>query len=139
MIYSCTFIYYALIVTGVPAIVPDIKFNQSTININETNVSLTLNWGEPFHNLDPILSYTVSCSGDANCPPDFTTTDATIRRYTIKNLTPKTKYTFSVVATNSIGSGKAYIQSYTTVGEIIIMYRCICMHRYSQNIVICHK
>ena len=71
-------------------------------------VTLTLSWGEPFNNLDPIVNYTVSCSGD-NCPSDFTTTDNTTRSYTITNLTPMTTYTFSVVATNSIGSGEASV------------------------------
>ena len=71
------------------------------------NVTLTLSWGEPFNNFDPIVNYTVSCSGDVTCPPNFTTTDNTTRSYTITNLTPMTNYTFSVVATNSIGSGEA--------------------------------
>ena len=68
---------------------------------------MTLSWGEPFNNLDPIMSYTVSCSGDVSCPPNFITTDNTTRSYTITNLTQMTNYTFSVVATNSIGSGEA--------------------------------
>ena len=95
--------------TGVPAIVPDVKVDSSTIKINGNKVTLTLSWGEPFHNLDLIVNYTVSCSGHVTCPPNFTTTDNTTRSYTITNynLIPKTNYTFSVVATNSIGSGKA--------------------------------
>ena len=70
---------------------------------NETFVKLRLSWGEPFNNLDPIVNYTVSCSG-VRCPPSFTTID---NRITITNLTTMTTYTFSVVATNSIGSGEA--------------------------------
>ena len=93
--------------TGVPAIVPDVKVDNSTIKINRNNVTLILSWGEPFNNLDPIVNYTVSCSGDNRCPPNFTTTDNTTRSYTITNLTPTTTYTFSVVATNFIGSGEA--------------------------------
>ena len=49
----------------------------------------------------------MSCSGVVTCPPNFTTTDNTTRSYTITNLTPMTTYIFSVVATNSIGSGEA--------------------------------
>ena len=71
------------------------------------NVTLTLSWREAFNNFDPIVNYTVSCSGDVTCPPNFTTTDNTTRNYTITNLTPMTNYTFSIVATNSIGSGEA--------------------------------
>ena len=76
--------------------------------------TFTLSWEEPFNNLDPIVSYTVSCSGDVTCPPNFTTTDNTARSYTITNLTPMTNYTFSVVATNSIGSGEAGVVMITT-------------------------
>ena len=85
------------------------------------NLTLTLSWEEPFNNLDPTVNYTVSCSGDVTCPSNFTTTDNTTRSYTITNLTPMTNnYTFSVVATNSIGSGEAGIVMITiaTPGKI---------------------
>ena len=90
------------------------------MNIDASNVTLTLSWREPFDNFDPIVNYTVSCSGDAICPPNFTTTDNTTRSYTITNLTTMTNYTFSVVATNSIGSGEAGVLEYTTSGKVII-------------------
>ena len=101
---------------GVPAIVPNVTIDNSTININGNNVTITLSWGEPFNNLDPIVNYTVSCSGDVTCPPNFTTTDNTTRSYTITNFTPKTHYTFSVVATNFVGSGEAGVVMITTPG-----------------------
>ena len=113
--------------------VPYVRANQTTINANERSVTLTLNWGEPFNNFDPILSYTLSCSGDVTCPPNFTTSDATTREYTIKGLTPMTKFTFSVVATNSIGNGEAGVQSYITAGEIMIILcisACACIDAY---------
>ena len=47
--------------TGVPGTVPDVKADNSTIKINRNNATLTLSWGEPFNNLDPIVNYTVSC------------------------------------------------------------------------------
>ena len=101
-----------LSIIGVPLIVP---------NVTISDVPYILSWGEPFNNLDPILSYTVSCSGDAGCPLDFTTTDITTRDYSITNLTPMTDYTFSVVATNSIGSGEAGVMTVSTPsGEKII-------------------
>ena len=90
--------------------VPDVT-SDGNINVNGNNVTLTLSWGEPFDNFDPIVNYTVSCSGDVTCPPNFTTTAT---RYTITNLTPMTNYTFSVVATNSIGSGEAGVMMITT-------------------------
>ena len=96
--------------------VPDITVDDNTININGNNVTLTLSWREPFNNLHPIVNYTVSCSGDVTCPPNFTTTDNTTRSYTITNLTTMTNYTFSVVATNSIGSGEAGVVMITTPG-----------------------
>ena len=95
--------------------VPGVTVDNSTINIIGNNVTLTLSWGEPFNNLNPIVNYTVSCSGDVICPLSFTTTDNTTRSYTITNLTPMTDYTFSVVATNSIGSGEAGVLNYTTI------------------------
>ena len=97
----------------VPAMVPDVTVNDN-INISENIVTLTLSWGEPFNNFDPIVNYTVSCSGDITCPPNFTTTDNTTRSYTITYLTTMANYTFSVVATNSIGSGEAGVVMITT-------------------------
>ena len=94
--------------------VPSVTVNISTININGNNVTLTLSWGEPFNNLDPIVNYTVSCSGDDACPPNFTTTDNTTRSHNITNLTPLINYMFTVVATNSIGSGEAGVETITT-------------------------
>ena len=105
---------------------------DNTININGDNVTLTLSWGEPFNNLDPIVSYTVSCSGDVTCPPNFTTTDNTTRSYTITNLTPMINYTFSVVATNSIGSGEAGVLMITTLpGKITCIFTYV--HRCYKN------
>ena len=118
--YVYTYFLYTY-VTGVPTMVPDITPNN-TININGDNVTLTLSWGEPFNNLDPIVSYTVSCSGNVTCPPSFTTTDNTTRSYTITNLTPMTNYTFSVVATNSIGSGEAGVVMITSPGKITCIF-----------------
>ena len=97
--------------------VPNVTVDDNTININGNIVTLTLSWGEPFNNFDPIVNYTVSCSGNVPCSPNFTTTDSTTRSYTITNLTPMTNYTFSVVATNSIGSGEAGVLNYTTPGK----------------------
>ena len=90
------------------------------VNINGNIVTLTLSWGEPFNNFDPIVNYTVSCSGDVTCPPNVTTTDNTTRSYTITNLTSMTNYTFSVVATNSISSGEAGVLEYTTSGKVTV-------------------
>ena len=117
--------------------VPGITVNEYTINVDENNVTLTLNWGEPFNNLDPIVNYTVSCSGDDTCPPTFIITDITTRSYTITNLTTMTNYTFSVVAANSIGSGEAGVAMITTPGMIIDM--CILYVRMSVCIFYVHN
>ena len=93
------------------------------------NVILRLSWGEPFNNLDPIVNYAVSCSGDVTCPPNFITTDNTTKSYyTVANLTPMTNYTFSVVATNSIGSGEASVVMITTPGKIMNTYNCVALY-----------
>ena len=76
----------------------------------------------------------MSCSGDDTCPQDFTTTDSTTRSYNITNLIPMTDYTFSVVATNSIGDSENYSLNYTTEGKIIV---CVCTEHkllYSRNV-----
>ena len=86
MLYT-TFI---CITIGFPAAVPDVTVDDSPILMNGNNITLTLSWGEPFNNLDPTVNYTVSCSDDVTCPPNFTTTDNTTRNYTIINLTPMT-------------------------------------------------
>ena len=110
--------------------VPGVTVEDSTIHINRNIVTLSLSWGEPFNNFDPIVNYTVSCSGDVTCPPNFTTTGNTTRSYTITNLTTMTTYTFSVVATNSIGSGEAGVMMITTPGKLARLYTCvfICVH-----------
>ena len=107
---------YNLYAIDVPKKVSDVRINS--INVNRNNVTLTLSWGEPFNNLDPIVNYTVSCSGDVTCPPNFTTTDNTTRSYTITNLTQMTDYIFSVVATNSIGNGEAGVVMIITPGKV---------------------
>ena len=68
----------------------------------------------------------MSCSGDDTCPPNFTTTDNIARSYTITNLTPMTNYTFSVVATNSIGSGEAGVVMITTPPGEMLSQACSC-------------
>ena len=105
-------------IAGVPRVVPNVAVDS--IKIDGSNISLKLSWGEPFNIFDPIVSYTVSCSSDVTCPPNFTTTDNTTRSYTITNLTTMTTYRFSVVATNSIGSGQAGIVMITTPGEVTL-------------------
>ena len=102
--------------------VTGVTVDPNTISINGNIVTLTLSWDEPFNNFDPIVNYTVSCSG-GTCPPDITTTDNTTRSVTITNLTSNANYTFSVVATNSLGSGEAGVLMYTTPpGEVIHTY-----------------
>ena len=112
---DCKLLHALIIFTGVPAVVSGVTVDNDTVNIIGNNVTLTLSWEEPFNNLDPIVNYTVSCSGDDACPPNFTTTVITARSYTITNLTPMTNYIFSVVASNSVGSGEAGVLNYTTI------------------------
>ena len=97
--------------------VPDVTATVRISN-NRKAIILTLSWKEPCNNFDPIVNYTVSCSGDVTCPPNFTTTDNTTRSYTFINLIQLTNYTFSVVATNSIGSGEAGVMMVTTPGKV---------------------
>ena len=112
--YNCVFI------TGLPGRVPGITVDN--VNFNGDVVTFMLSWGESYNNFDPIVNYTVSCSGDVTCPPVFTTIDNTARSYTIANLTTMINYTFSVVATNSIGSGEASVVMITTTPGEVCMY-----------------
>ena len=110
-------------IIGVPAVVPNVKL---VLNFTRNNITVTLSWEEPFNNLDPIMNYTVSCSGDVTCPQTFNTHDNTTRSYTLTNLTTMTTYTFSVVATNSIGSGEAGVVMVKTPGKRVrIMIICV--------------
>ena len=80
------------------------------------------------------MNYTVSCSGEDACPPNPSTTDNTTRSYNITNLTTMINYTFSVVATNSIGSGQAGTLNYIIEGKIVV---CVCTEHkllYSRNV-----
>ena len=134
-VYVCTYVYLIftclltfLQITGFPTVIPHVAVDNKTIIGNENTVTLTLNWGEPFNNLDPIVNYIVSCTGDDACPSNFTTTDDTTRNYTINNLTIMTTYTFSVVATNSIGSGEPGVMNYVTPGEVKNIHVCMYMN-----------
>ena len=115
------------IAIAVPAQVSTVLIVTDGITINANNVTLTLNWGEPFNNFDPIINYTVSCSGDSTCPPNFTTTDNSTRYYIVTDLTPMTKYTFAVLATNSLGSGAAGVLNITAPSRK-------CYSTYTDNI-----
>ena len=94
--------------------VPDVTVDDNTFNINGSIVTLTLSWGEPFDNYVPIMNYIVSCSGDVTCPQDFTRITTTDNTATITDLTQKTNYIFSVVATNSFGNGEAGVVNINT-------------------------
>ena len=102
-----------MFITDVPVKVPDLNVTNIT---NGSNVDFTLQWGEPSNNYDPIIMYHVSCSGDAPCPQSYNTANNRTRSHTFTGFTPKSYYTFSVIAINSIGSGEAGV---VMVGEII--------------------
>ena len=65
-----TYLQLYNIITGVPAMVPGAVIDSNTVNITGKIVTLALSWPEPFNNFDPIVNYTVSCSGDVTCPPN---------------------------------------------------------------------
>ena len=101
--------------------VSSVTIDNNNIGINN-NVTLILSWSEPLSNSIPIVSYTVSCSGDNTCPKSVTTNDNTTTSHFISNLMPMTTYTFSVIATNSICSGQAYAVKFTAPGNFMYMY-----------------
>ena len=101
--------------------VPNVTIVANSTVVNGNIVTLTLSWGEPFNNLDPIVKYIISCSS-VRCPPYFTaeTTDNATRSYTITDLSPNTYYRFSVAAVNSVGKGRTGVVMVTTPGEIAL-------------------
>ena len=125
------------IYTAAPNQVPDVAVNVHSITMDDDNVTLTLSWGEPFNNFDPIVNYTVSCSGDVTCPPNFTTTDNTTRSYIIINSTSMTNYTFSVVATNSISSGEAGVVMITVPScEYTFIIQSFSMNKLHHSMIV---
>ena len=108
-----------MFVTGIPPrIVPNIAYFLT--DISSRHVSITLSWGEPFNNFDPIVNYLVSCSGVYNCPDRFITKDNSTQNLAYRGLNVMATYIFSVVATNSFGSGEAGVVIITTPGQITL-------------------
>ena len=101
--------------------VPNVTFVIT--NTNPNYIVIILSWGEPLNNFNPIVNYTVLCSSSSNqCYQNsYTTRDNSTQSY-IDFLAPMTTYTFSVVATNSIGSGEAGVVMITTPGEVSLLY-----------------
>ena len=94
-----------LLTVAVPGQVPNFMVILNSIRQMGNMYNLTLSWGEPFNNFDQITNYTVTCSGP-QCPQDFTTADNATRSYNLINLSSADNYTFTVVASNSLGDGK---------------------------------
>ena len=128
--------------------VPNVTIVADSIMVNGNIVALTLSWGEPFNNLDPIVNYIISCSS-VRCLLNFTvkTTDNATRNYTITDLSPKTHYEFSVAAVNSVGKGKTGVVMITTPGRItlhIVSYvapvditTCVCRYTVRTYLIPC--
>ena len=104
----------------VPSKVPVISVINQSISNDGDKVTLTLNWDEPFDNFNPVLSYTVSCIGNSSCPPSVTVYNDT--SIYLSNLMLQTMYTFSVIATNSIGDGEAGVLSIITASSKLCNY-----------------
>ena len=115
-LHILSIIIFDLSTTAVPDQVPNSIAYSRILEGNILNITLT--WGEPFNNFDPIANYTVTCSGDALCPPDFITDDNTTRYYNVIGLNLITNI-FTVVATNSLGSGEPAIFMATSLTGIL--------------------
>ena len=111
--YIRTYVYYGNFIAA-PDQVPGVMVITDSITLNDDNVTLTLSWGEPFNNFDPIVNYSIHVTYLGDNARIFSTIDSTTRSYTIINLIPITNYTFSVAATNSIGSGETGVVMITT-------------------------
>ena len=96
-----------------------------TVNIDNDNVSFTLNWNEPFANFDPIVNYTVTinCTDNATCPV-IVNTDNVTRTANVNFITDLSMMTtLSVTANNTIGTSDAAIR-------VIAGKLCVCMYAH---------
>ena len=116
--------------------VGNIMIDVDTVNIDNNNVSFTLNWDEPFDNFDPIVNYTITINcNDVSCPMMFTVTTTSANVSFITDLPMMTP--LSVTATNTIGTsdpatiiitGELYIHNIST-NIMSSVYASICtMH-----------
>ena len=125
--------------TDAPSMITNVMINGTSIirfsvGNDNSNVSFTVNWDEPFANFDPIVNYTITinCS-DASCPVmlTVTTTSASVNFITDLSMTTP----LSVTASNTIGTSNP-----TTVmigGKLLYlmhvymcMYNYVCVHMY---------
>ena len=100
--------------TGPPAMVPSVTIDVNTLNIdaynNNSNVSFTLSWTEPFANFTPITNYTITinCINITNgtvCPLIYTTTDNVTTSVNVNFTTDLSMMnTISVTANNILGA-----------------------------------
>ena len=119
----CTFIY-----TAVPDMISNVIIDPATVNIDDDNVSFTLNWNEPFANFDPIVNYTVTinCTDNATCPV-IVNTDNVTRTANVNFIADLSMMTaLSVTATNTIGTSDTAIRIITGwLYTYVSIHRCI--------------
>ena len=108
-----------LFAIDVPDQVPGFTGMADSMTLQGNTLNLTLSWGEPFNNFDPIISYTVTCSGDVQCPEDHTSPANAMRSYSVTNLNSMTIYNFTIVATNSLGSGEPAVYMTTLISGAV--------------------
>jgi len=115
--------------TGVPDVVPGLIVVPDSVIVDGGIVNLTLYWGEPFNNFDPITNYTVDCEGDASCDePAVTTSSNMTQSFNFTNLSPTGSYIFKVFATNSLGNGMAATVMVNGLSGIVVwVYSVNCM------------
>ena len=117
----CTYsIYVIYFYVAVPNKILSIFVISELINDDGDDVTLTLSWVKPFDNFNPILSYTILCASKSPCPVAVTVYNTT--NVNITHLKPRTLYTFSVIATNTIGDGEAGVLNFTTGSSELCKY-----------------
>ena len=117
------------IYTGAPCIVDNVTIDLDTVNVNNNNVSFTLNWDEPFANFDPIVNYTITINcTDAQCPAMFTVTTTSASVNFITDLSVMTP--LSVTANNTVGTSDPAIL--IVVSKFCVTVLCAkCIHTYT--------
>ena len=116
------------IYTAAPDNIANIIIDLNTVNIDNNNVSFTLNWDEPFANFDPIVNYTIAinCTDtNATLCPVFTVTTTSASVYFITDLSMMTP--LSVTASNTVGTSEP--ATVVIAGKLYICTSiCMCMY-----------
>lgn len=104
----------AAVVSGTPVVPATVPAAPLTPIVTGALTSVTVTWTAPNNGGSPITGYTVSAYSTGASPVQTVTVPPTVTTFQFVTLPPGT-YTFTVVATNAIGTGPASARSASVV------------------------